>query len=141
MIALTAAPRIGTEDRTALHDLKDEWVACCLNADWQALGALLTDNVVLLPPDQPIVEGKEAVLAWLRAFPSIGAFTTTVLDADGRADFAWARGTFAMTVEPVPDQRVTMKGKWAATYVKEDDGRWRCASDTWNVDGPAGKLE
>jgi ketosteroid isomerase-like protein len=141
MIAVSATPKIDTDDLTALHDLKEEWVKCCLNADWQGLGALLTDHVVFLPPDQPMVEGKEAVLAWLRAFPPMTGFSTIVEEADGRADFAWARGAFTMTVEPVPGQRVTMKGKWSATYLKQDDGRWLCASDTWNVDGPTGKPE
>jgi ketosteroid isomerase-like protein len=141
MIAVTTAPRITADDLAALHELKEEWAEACLRADWEGLGGLLTDNVVFLPPDRPMVEGREGVKAWLREFPPISAFATTVVEADGRVDFAWARGTFTMTVEPTPGQRVTMRGKWSATYLKQDDGRWLCASDTWNVDGPTGKPE
>ena len=47
-------------------------------------------------------------------------------------------GTFAITVEPTAGRRIAAIGKWAGTYRKRADGRWLCASDTWNLDAPIG---
>ena len=130
--------QLSPEDVAHLRGLTAEWVRLSLGGDWDALCGLLTDDVTFLPPDQPLVVGKTAVRTWFDAFPPIRAFTATLVAAEGRPDLAWARGSFTMTVEPEPQQTVSIVGKWAATYRKRGDGGWLCASDTWNVDSPMG---
>lgn len=127
---------LSAEDVAQIRGISDEWVRAALVRDWDSLAALLTDDVVLLPPDAPAVVGKAAARAFLEAFPPIAAFTATVIAAEGQPELAWARGSFAMTVEAAPAQRLSMVGKWSATYRKRADGGWRCASDTWNLDAP-----
>jgi len=128
--------RLTDHDVAQIRGITDEWVRAHLAGDWDALSALHTDDIVFLPPEQPLVEGKAAVRAWLETFPPTTAFTATVVSAEGRPDFAWARGTFELTAEPEPGKPVTMRGKWAAHYRKRADGGWLCASDTWNLDAP-----
>ncbi len=137
---MTEADRLSEQDIAALNQLKQDWARHCLNGDWDALVALLADDVVLLPPAQSVVEGKAAARRWLEEFPVIVAFALHVDDTDGRGDFAWARGRFEMTVEHPPAQRVPVAGKWSATYRKSPDGIWLCTSDTWNLNQatPAG---
>jgi uncharacterized protein (TIGR02246 family) len=125
------------EDVAQIRALTEEWVRASLAGDWSGVAALLTDDAVLLPPDHPIVEGRAAATAYLEAFPTIRSFTSDVVAADGRGDFAWARGTFVLGVEPEPGQTQTLRGKWSATYRKGADGRWLGTSDTWNLDAPA----
>lgn len=136
----TAATQIAlsTEDVAQIRGLTAEWVRASLARDWDALTALLTDDVAFLPPDGAVVAGKPAVRQFLEAFPVITAFTANVIAAEGQPELAWARGSFTMTIEPAPGQRVSGVGKWAATYRKRADGSWRCASDTWNFDAPPG---
>ena len=137
---LTAATRmeLATEDLAHIRGITDEWVRASLARDWDALTAMFADDVVFLPPDAPVVLGKAAVRAFLEGYPPIAAFTATVLSAEGQTEFAWARGSFAMTVEPTAGQRISLIGKWAGTYRKRADGGWLCASDTWNLDAPIG---
>jgi ketosteroid isomerase-like protein len=127
---------LSAEDVAQIRGISDEWVRTSLVRDWDGLAALLTDDVVLLPPDAPVVVGKDAARGFLEAFPAIAAFTATVIAAEGQPELAWARGSFAMTIEPAPGQRVSMTGKWSATYRRGANGSWRCASDTWNLDAP-----
>jgi ketosteroid isomerase-like protein len=136
MATAVAVARLADEDLAQLRGLTEEWVQLSLRADWDALVALLTEDAVFLPPDQPIVEGKPAVREWFEAYPPINAFTSSLVAAEGKPDLAWGRGRFAMTVEPAPGQAVAMQGKWAATYRKRGDGGWLCASLTWNLDAP-----
>ena len=114
----------------------NDWTRIALRADWDGMASTLTDDVVYLPPDQPIVQGKKAVLAWLASFPPVRIFKNKVEYTEGRGDFAWTRGTFEITFEPNPGNHIAMKGKWAATCRKQTDGRWLVASDTWNTDHP-----
>ena len=136
MTAMTPMAALTTADVTQIRALTEEWVRASLARDWDGLTALLTDDVVLLPPDAPVVAGKPAARAFFEAFPAIRTFTAIPIAAEGQPELAWARGSFTMTIEPAPGQRVSMVGKWAATYRKQADGTWRCASDTWNFDAP-----
>lgn len=129
--------QLAADDTLAIRRIcEDEWTRHMLKANWDGLASLMTDDVVFLPPDQPIVQGRKAVRVWLDSFPTIKAFKDKMEHTEGRGDFAWARGTFEMTVEPSPGNRVIMKGKWSTTFRKGSDGRWLQASDTWNTDHP-----
>ena len=137
MATAVAPVSLTAQDLTQLRSITDEWVRVTLIRDFDSLTRLLTDDVVFLPPDAPVVVGKTAVRAFLDAFPAVTAFTAELDVAEGRPDLTWARGSFRMTVEPAPGQSASMVGKWSATYRKQDDGAWLCASDTWNLDAPA----
>ncbi len=125
---------LSPQDRDALQAYVDDWVSQCLDRDWDTLVERLTDDVVFLPPDEPRVIGKAAVAEFLEAFPIMTRFSASIDGADGRADHAALRGAFDMTVE-TDEGEARMVGKWLATYRKEG-GRWRCATDCWNLDAP-----
>ncbi len=129
--------RIGlsTEGTDALQAYIDEFVSQCLDRDFDPLVERLTDDVVLLPPDEPAVIGKAAVADFLEAYPIMTAFKFPIENADGRADLAAIRGSVDMTVE-TEEGETRMVGKWLATYRKEG-GRWRLATSCWNLDAPA----
>ncbi len=127
---------LSPEDRDAIQAYAEEWVSQCLDRDWDALVERLTDDVVFLPPDEPAVIGKAAAADFLGTYPIITAFSSNIESADGRADHAAARGSFDLTVE-TEDGETQMVGKWLATYRKEG-GRWRLATQCWNLDAPVG---
>ena len=126
---------LSAEDRDALQAYIDEFVSQCLDRDWDALVERLTDDVVFMPPDEPAVIGKAAVADFMEAFPTMTQFSSSIKSADGRADHAAARGSFDMTVE-TEDGETRMVGKWLGTFRKEG-GRWRIATDCWNLDTSA----
>ncbi len=127
---------LSPEDGDALQAYLDEWVSQCLDRDLDALVERLTDDVVFMPPDEPAVIGKAAVADFLGTYPIITALSVSIDSADGRADLATVRASFDMTVE-TEDGETRMVGKWLATYRKEG-GRWRAATDCWNLDAPMG---
>lgn len=128
--------QLTSQDLTTLRGLVEEWVRTCLDANWDKLLTLLTDDVVFLPPNEPIVHGKTAIRSWFERSPAIKTFAATLEDAEGRGDLANARGTFSLNVEPSPGQRIQMTGKWLALYRKQANGSWLCALDMWNTDHP-----
>ena len=127
---------LSPEDRDAIQAYLDEYVSQCLDRDWAALVERLTDDVVLMPPDEPTVIGKAAAADFFDAYPIMTAFSAPIESADGRADLATIRGSLDMTVE-TEDGETRMVGKWLATHRKEG-GRWRMATACWNLDAPVG---
>lgn len=58
----TVATRTLTEqDIATIRGTMDPWTQACIDADWDRLLSLCTDDVVLLPADAPIAEGRTAV--------------------------------------------------------------------------------
>lgn len=127
---------LSQEDRDALEAYIEEWVSQCLDRDWDPLVERLTDDVVLLPPDEPAVIGKAAVADFLEAYPIMTALSVSTDSADGRADLATIRSSFDLTVE-TEDGETRMVGKALFAYRKEA-GRWRMATECWNLDAPTG---
>jgi ketosteroid isomerase-like protein len=125
-----------TEELATLRGLVDDWVRACLEAKWDELASMLTDDVVFLPPNEPIVKGKNAVRSWFDRFPAIKAFAATLENAEGLGDLASARGTFTLDIEPSPGQPLHLTGKWVSLYRKQPNGNWLCALDIWNTDHP-----
>jgi ketosteroid isomerase-like protein len=128
--------QLSEKDISTIRWLTDEWVRLCLKQEWDEWKELLAQDIVFLPPDQRLVEGKKAVRGWIEDFPIMKEFTSTVVQVKGRDDFAWARGIFTMTVESESGAPMSMKGKWSSHYRKQPDGSWLYGSLTWNLDEP-----
>lgn len=127
---------LSVQDIEAVRMIPAEWARAALARDWDRVLSLLTDDAVLLPPEQPLVAGKAAIRAWFEAFPPMKTFVAREVQTEGQADFAWSRGTFEMSIEATPGKLARIVGKWSSTARKQPDGRWLVASDTWNPDHP-----
>jgi uncharacterized protein (TIGR02246 family) len=127
---------ISNQDVSAIKSIVADWVRTCLDADWEAFAALLTDDVVFMPPDAPAVEGKAAAKAFMESFPPIKEFVAPVIKVEGCHNFASARGTCDFTAEAESGELLRFKMSWFATYRKQPDGSWKCATDIWNSDEP-----
>jgi hypothetical protein len=71
----------------------------------------MTDDVVIMPPDHPIVEGKESAVAYFRfreGVPSIKEVAGAVDRAEGHDDIGCAWGTFTLTVESGPGEPTSL---------------------------------
>jgi ketosteroid isomerase-like protein len=95
-----------------------------------------SDDAVIIPQGQPIVEGKAAIRAFVASSFAIPGFhihwksEKPTFSPDGR--LAYMRGANAMTV-PGPDGKpMTLAGRGVTVWRLEPDGQWRCVVDTWN---------
>jgi ketosteroid isomerase-like protein len=137
VLAACAQPsgRFGPSDAAAIRASEDTFVARVTRSDWTALAALYTANAALMPPNQPAVEGRPAIEAWMRAFPPIKEFSLTVLDVGGEGDLAYVRGTYRMTfTPPKAPQLVSDHGKFIEVRHKQPDGSWAMSADIFNSD-------
>ena len=123
-------------DAAALRAVHDRFSAALLRQDFDAVAALYAEDATLLPPQEPAVHGRAAIRKWTAAMPRVTRIVLHVDDLDGRADVAYMRGTFAMTLEPEGAPPVSVVGKYVEILNKQPDGVWRFAVDIFNSDAP-----
>jgi uncharacterized protein (TIGR02246 family) len=128
---------ITDEDRAAIKELIDKQVETSLARDFDALSELFTEDAIYMQPNYPIHQGKEAVLAFIEAFPTLTEFTVEIFEMKGYGDLAFMRGsyTFEANVEGM-ESPIQDKGKWIDIVRKENDGSWRLARVIYSSDLP-----
>jgi uncharacterized protein (TIGR02246 family) len=131
----TLAP-LSDADTASIHAVHDQFSAAVLRQDFDAVAALYADEAVLLPPNEPAVHGRAAIRRWTAAVPRVTRIVLQVDDVDGRADVAYMRGSFAMTLEPEGAPPLSVAGKYVEILKKQPDGAWRFAVDIFNSDTP-----
>jgi ketosteroid isomerase-like protein len=124
-----------------LNDVRDAYMAAARSGDAEAFGATLTDDVVMLPPDAPMVTGNQAVVAWI-AENYFDPFDVDLRfhfeDGEVHGSSAWTRGPFTLEIRPKDgSDPMTVRGKFIDIFRRDDDGNWKFSTWIWNADAPA----
>ena len=135
--AETEAGALSDEDVAAIKTAYDAYGQTIVSKDWAALIAMYTEDAVIMPPNMPLIQGREAIQAWNEASPPITAFNLTCVEIDGRSNLAYVRGVYTLTMEPegVPEP-IQDTGKFLEILQKQADGSWLIAVDIFNSDLP-----
>ncbi len=126
---LEGTPASGSEEaRQEIARAWAEYREVLTRGDAEAFARAYTADAVLMEPNLEDIRGREALAAFAaRGFAGMKIVevenTTWELDLEG--DTAHELGTFAETVA-TPDGTTTRhRGRYAAVWKKEADGRWR----------------
>jgi uncharacterized protein (TIGR02246 family) len=118
-----------------------EWAAAATaGKDVDKIVSYWTDDAVVVPPGQPVVEGKPALRAFVESSLKMPGFgirwksERPAFSPDGK--MASLHGTNETTMTGPDGKTMTMKGRSVTVWRLESDGQWRCAIDIWN-DPPA----
>ena len=118
-----------------------EWAdAASDGKDVEKIVSYWTDDALVIPPGQPVAEGKPAIRAFVADSLKIPGFkvhwTSEKVSFSQDGQVAYMRGTNE-TIMPGPDGKLmTLHGRSITVWRREPDGQWRCAVDIWN-DAPA----
>jgi len=136
--ACTAPPPPGLTDadRTAIRAAEQAGVTAANKQDWEAWTSRHTSDGSMMPPNAPMVQGHDQILAWAKAFPPMKDFSIDMPEIEGTSNTAWSRGTYKLTLmipgaEPVQDH-----GKFLEIWTKQADGAWKVKRDIFNSDVP-----
>ena len=123
-----------SDDRAALDAATDAWVAAFNARDADAMVALTTEDVLLLPPNAEPIRGQEAVRTiWSRAVASAKAEATVTVDETVIiGDYAYKTGSFVYTL---PNGVVVERGKFLEIWKRTDEG-WRIHRDMFSSNLP-----
>jgi len=104
--------------------------------DVERIVSYWSDDAIVIPQGQPIVEGKAAIRAFVMSSLQIPGFKIhwvsegPVFSPDGK--LAYMRGRNTMTVPGANGALVTLVGRGITIWRLEPDGQWRCVVDIWN---------
>jgi uncharacterized protein (TIGR02246 family) len=121
-------------DRAAIRQAQEEFVKLMNARDFKGLAALYAEDAVVLPPNQPVVQGRAAIQAFMENSPPSSNFQLRVWEVEGRADLAYSRETASSTVSPAGAEAGVARDKVLAIWRKQADGSWKVLRDTWNSD-------
>jgi uncharacterized protein (TIGR02246 family) len=143
-LACSGAPGGRTPDPAALRAGVDSAAGRLLTAlrtnASDSLLALMADDVVLMPPNEPLLEGKEAVRTWYDGLlTQLRTSDLTMTDREVLLGGEWATeiAAFEWTLVPVGGgPAVTDRGHYLQVWHREPDGRWLFAREIWNSSTP-----
>ena len=131
------AKGLSDEDVAEIRAGTDKVVQAVQSGDHATFASMFTEDGIIMPSNQPMVEGRTAIQAWSEASPNVTEFNLTIEEIDGIGKLAFVRGTYLMGVEiegvPEPLQDT---GKYINIKRKQEDGSWLIARDIWNSDLP-----
>jgi ketosteroid isomerase-like protein len=130
---------LSQEDVNAIKALGASVDESVLALDWDAFLALTTEDVIMMFPNSPAIQGGAAFRAWIGQLEvaTSSEHKLEFLDIDGYGDIAYARGTYteAYTLkdaaEPSEDN-----GKFLLILRKQSDGPWLISIWMHNSDLP-----
>jgi uncharacterized protein (TIGR02246 family) len=128
---------LSSTDVAAIESVHDQFCNALLRRDFDAIAEFYTEDAVLMPPHQPAATGRAAIKTWMAAFPPVASFKLTVERVEGRADLAYVRGTYTMTLRPDgATADVDDHGKFVDIVRRQATGEWLLEVDTFNSDNP-----
>jgi len=126
-------------DLDAIHALMEQVTQADMSGDVEGLLASYTDDVVSMPPDLPVMVGKDALRAYYQEVFSQLSIENLEMTADEThvaGDWAFSRGRFEETVTPAAGDAFDVVGKYLFIFHREADGSWKVARLIGNLDGP-----
>jgi ketosteroid isomerase-like protein len=139
--ATTAEPAATTAaDVTAISDVREMEAEGVGSGDVEAGVAAYADDVVFMAPDEPAMNGKDAIRTWLTGlweqFDLVVDYTSSHIVVSG--DWAMERYAGNATFTPkAGGEPVVEQIKGIHIYNRQSDGAWRITHDIWNTDAPA----
>jgi uncharacterized protein (TIGR02246 family) len=121
---------LAPEDIEAIRSVIERDAEAVRSADWATVTRLFTPDAIRFPPNQPPIQGRTAMRAWLETFPPLQQFTITADEIVGCDDLAFVRGTYAMTLDQGPDAPPQVdRGHYLGLLRRQTDGAWLWSTD------------
>ena len=109
-----------------------------------SLLALLSDDVIIMPPNETVLKGKPAVRTWYEGFVKqmrTSGLTITDREVLLGGDYATEVAGFEWRLVPVAGgQEIIDRGSYMQVWHRQPDGRWLFSREVWNSGAPPAKL-
>lgn len=141
-LACADEPREGLTEAEVEHlrATTEQWASAAMTGDLDALLALYTVDAVVMPPNEPAVQGRDAIREWFESEsgPWVESIQLDILEVDGHEELAFVRGRYVMTAAPAAGApAVTDTGKYLEVRHRMVDGSWLITVDMFSSDRPA----
>jgi uncharacterized protein (TIGR02246 family) len=126
-----------TADEQAVREHFERLNAAFESRDFEAVTSLYEEEMVRIPPGEPVVLGAAAFLEQIEAVSEeieyvLDEYEVRRIDVSG--DLAYILATYTEHWTPVGGGEATYSsGRWATMWKRQDDGGWKIAAEIWNL--------
>jgi ketosteroid isomerase-like protein len=127
------------QDILAIRQLFESHMQAQLAGDWAAAAAVIAEDAIAMPANQPLMQGRQAWLEWMEAARfEVVDLQTELLEIDGREDLGYLRGRYSATLkaDQAPEP-VAAIGKFLWILRKQANGSWLVCVTIGNSDAAA----
>lgn len=111
--------------------------AAVRKGDIDGMASLYTPDAIALPPDGPVVKGRDNIKQlWGMVVNQMGLKDVKLetLDLQIAGDTAYEVGEATLSLEPTGGKATMAVAKYVVVW-KKVDGQWRLHRDIWNTKG------
>jgi ketosteroid isomerase-like protein len=128
----TRAEKSKGDVRKAIESSTQKFVEVFSKGDAAGIAAMYADGAKVMPPQSPVVQGRQPIQALWQGLIDTGAkISLSTTDVESRGDLAVEVGTYKLTFR---DGKVD-SGKFIVVW-KQEKGQWKLLADIWNSDLP-----
>jgi uncharacterized protein (TIGR02246 family) len=127
-----------SEDRAAIEQAADAYVAAMNLADWKRVARTFSEDGVRIPPNEEPHQGREAIETWLGGIEELTSYELVRDRIGGTDGLAYVSGRYAITLRPVgAPTSISDQGDFLEIWRREPDGAWRIVEAMWNTRLPS----
>jgi len=134
-------PDTRAADERAVREADAAWSKAAAAKDVEAYLAFFAEDALVLPPNAPMLTGKESMRKGLSeemANPGFSeSWQASKAEASRGGDLAYSIGTYQVTMKDAKGKPVTDRGKYMTVWKKQPDGTWKGLVVMANSDLPA----
>jgi ketosteroid isomerase-like protein len=129
-----------TKDAGAIRQQNDTFVAAFNTKDVPKILELYAENSVFMPPNEPIIRGKDALKNFFTDLFKRGAtnLRLDIAEVSGHGPLAYQSGTYEVEYKPATGTASRDRGKYLFVLRKMSIG-WKYEYTMWNSDLPPTK--
>ena len=123
-------------DQGKLETAARAFEAGCNSKNWDAVAALYAEDAVLMPPNMPDVQGRQAIRDFFAGFVPVSDMRLDCKEIQGCGDMAYVAGTYSMMVHPPGGAAVKESGSFLEVHRRQADGSWPIVRDMFHSNTP-----
>ena len=123
-------------EKNHLMELSREWSEIVNSGDIDAIVSHWDEEAIMLPPDSPMIEGRDAIRAYVESSSEIPGFRITWVPErafiSNSGDMAYMIERNKVTFNDQNGEPVTVRGKVVTVWRRNNEGKWKNVIDMWN---------
>ena len=136
----TSRDELRANDEAVIRQSDLDWAKAAQAKDVSSWLAFYASDAVVLPPNDKLATGHDAIAKTVRDLLTLPALTIDwqplKIEAAESRDLAYAYGSYQLSYKDDKGKVVSDHGKYVEVWKRQPSGGWRCVVDTWNSDLP-----
>jgi len=133
LVTVSAAAQQSTDVKAIVAKNAGQFATAASHGNVDGMLALYDEHAVLMPPNAPAMNGRDAIRQFWTGFTSLGAIDAKLVTDDivTSGDLAAEMGHFDLTITPKSGAPIKDSGKYLVVW-RNVGGEWKIVRDIFN---------